>query len=103
MAAILNLLHACKIGERAFPEWQATDTIMDLGCRTIPGKGKHTCHHLSPKSHVSYFHFPIGDFFPHCCFPVAGFDSPGPILAGSSKDPLVRGLNKALMLYWEMM
>lgn len=64
MAAILNLLHACKIGERAFPEWQATDTIMDLGCRTIPGKGKHTCHHLSPKSCVSYFHFPIGDFFP---------------------------------------
>ena len=64
MAAILNLLHARKIGERAFPVRQATDTIMDLGCRTIPGKGKHTCHHLSPKSRVSYFHFPIGDFFP---------------------------------------
>lgn len=64
MAAILNLHHAHKIGERAFPEWQATDTIMDLGCRTIPGKGKHTCHHRFPKACVSYFYFPIRDFFP---------------------------------------
>lgn len=64
MTAILNLHHARKIGEQALPEWQATDTIMDLGCRTIPGKGKHTCHHLFPKSRVSYFHFPTGGFFP---------------------------------------